>query len=44
MLFSLSKSFTSTAVGMAVAEARLTVDDLVLSSSQKEARPKRMPI
>ena len=31
MLFSLSKSFTSTAIGMAVAEGRLTVDDLVLS-------------
>jgi CubicO group peptidase (beta-lactamase class C family) len=30
MLFSLSKSFTSTAVGLAVAEGRLTVDDLVL--------------
>ena len=31
MLFSLSKSFTSTAVGMAAAEGRLTVDDLVVS-------------
>lgn len=31
MLFSLSKSFTSTAVGMAVAEGRLSVDDPVLS-------------
>jgi CubicO group peptidase (beta-lactamase class C family) len=31
MLFSLSKSFTSTAVGLAVAEGRLTVDDPVLS-------------
>jgi CubicO group peptidase (beta-lactamase class C family) len=31
MLFSLSKSFASTAVGLAVAEGRLTVDDLVLS-------------
>ncbi|MCC6456048.1 MAG: serine hydrolase [Caldilineaceae bacterium] len=30
MLFSLSKSFTSTAVGMAVAEGRLTVDDPVV--------------
>ena len=30
-LYSLSKSFTSTAVGMAVAEGRMTVDDLVLS-------------
>lgn len=31
MLFSLSKSFTSTAVGFAVSENRLTVDDKVLS-------------
>jgi len=31
MLFSLSKSFTSTAVGLAVAEGRLSVDDTVLS-------------
>jgi CubicO group peptidase (beta-lactamase class C family) len=31
MLFSLSKSFTSTAVGLAVAEGRLSVDDPVLS-------------
>jgi CubicO group peptidase (beta-lactamase class C family) len=31
MLFSLSKSFTSTAVGLAVAEGRLTVEDPVLS-------------
>lgn len=30
MLFSLSKSFTSTAVGLAVAEGRLSVDDAVL--------------
>jgi CubicO group peptidase (beta-lactamase class C family) len=30
MLFSLSKSFTSTAVGLAVAEGRLTVDDKVV--------------
>lgn len=30
-LYSLSKSFTSTAVGMAVAEKRLTVDDKVVS-------------
>ena len=27
MMFSLSKSFTSTAVGMAVADGRLTIDD-----------------
>ena len=31
MLFSLSKSFTSSAIGLAVAEGRLSVDDLVLS-------------
>jgi CubicO group peptidase (beta-lactamase class C family) len=31
MLFSLSKSFTSSAIGMAVAEGRLTVDDKVIS-------------
>ncbi len=31
MLFSLSKSFTSTAVGLAVADGLLTVDDTVLS-------------
>jgi CubicO group peptidase (beta-lactamase class C family) len=31
MLFSLSKSFTSTAVGFAVAEGRLSVDDTVVS-------------
>ncbi|TBL76620.1 serine hydrolase domain-containing protein [Paenibacillus thalictri] len=30
MLFSLSKSFTSTAVGFAVAEGKLSVDDLVV--------------
>src|SRR5512134_178377 len=29
-LYSLSKSFTSTAIGLAVAEGRLTVDDPVL--------------
>jgi CubicO group peptidase (beta-lactamase class C family) len=37
MLFSLSKSFTSTAIGMAVAEGRLKVDDLVLSFFPDEA-------
>lgn len=31
MLFSLSKSFTSTAVGLAVAEGRLTVEDRVVT-------------
>ena len=30
MLFSLSKSFTSTGIGLAVAEGRLTIDDPVL--------------
>jgi len=37
MLFSLSKSCTSTAVGMLVAEGRLTVDDLVLQHFPDEA-------
>ncbi|MEN6478675.1 MAG: serine hydrolase [Anaerolineales bacterium] len=41
MLFSLSKSFTSTAVGLAVAEGRLTVDDPVLSFFPDEA-PRRV--
>src|SRR5579862_4391050 len=36
MLFSLSKSFTSTAIGMLVAEGRLSVDDLVLSFFPEE--------
>jgi CubicO group peptidase (beta-lactamase class C family) len=36
-LFSLSKSFTATAVGMAVAEGRLSVDDPVLSFFPAEA-------
>jgi CubicO group peptidase (beta-lactamase class C family) len=31
ILFSLSKSFTSTAIGLAVAEGRLSIDDPVLS-------------
>ena len=31
MLFSLSKSFTSTAIGMLVGEGRLSVDDKVIS-------------
>ena len=31
MLYSLSKSFTSTAIGFAVSEGRLTVNDLVIS-------------
>ncbi len=37
MLFSLSKSFTSTAVGLAVAEGRLSVDDAVLKIFPKDA-------
>lgn len=37
MLYSLSKSFTSTAVGLAVAEGRLKVSDLVLSFFPDEA-------
>ncbi len=37
MLFSLSKSFTSTAIGLAVAEGRLTVDDRVLSFFPEDA-------
>lgn len=38
MLFSLSKSFTSTAVGLAVAEGRLSIDDTVVSFF-----PERLP-
>ena len=37
MMFSLSKSFTSTAVGLAVAEGKLSVDDPVLSFFPDEA-------
>lgn len=37
MLFSLSKSFTSTAVGMAVQEGLLSVEDTVVSFFPKEA-------
>ncbi len=37
MLFSLSKSFTSTAVGLAAAEGRLSVDDPVLAFFPAEA-------
>ena len=43
MLFSLSKSFTSTAVGLAVAEGRLSVDDTVLSFFHDEAPKKIHP-
>ena len=37
VLFSLSKSFTSTGVGLAVAERRLTIDDPVLSFFPEDA-------
>lgn len=37
MLFSLSKSFTSSAIGLAVSEGRLTLDDRVLSFFSEEA-------
>ncbi|MFN8445280.1 MAG: serine hydrolase [Caldilineaceae bacterium] len=37
MLFSLSKSFTSTAIGLAVHEGLLTVDDLVLGFFPEDA-------
>jgi CubicO group peptidase (beta-lactamase class C family) len=40
MLFSLSKSFTSTAIGLAVAEGRLSVDDLVLTFFPEDAPDK----
>ena len=37
MLFSLSKSFTSTAIGLAVAEGKLSLDDTVLSFFPEDA-------
>src|SRR5215212_3614274 len=37
MLFSLSKSFTSSAIGLAAAEGRLSVDDLVLPFFPEDA-------
>jgi CubicO group peptidase (beta-lactamase class C family) len=37
MLYSLSKSFTSTAVGIAVAEKKLTLDDSVLAAFPEDA-------
>jgi CubicO group peptidase (beta-lactamase class C family) len=43
MLFSLSKSFTSTAVGFAVAEGRLSVEDTVLSLFPEQAPKKVSP-
>lgn len=39
MLYSLSKSFTSTAIGLAVAEGRLSLDDTVVSFFSDEAPP-----
>ena len=41
MLFSLSKSFTSSAIGLAVSEALLTVDDFVLDFFPEDA-PKQV--
>jgi CubicO group peptidase (beta-lactamase class C family) len=37
MMFSLSKSFTSTAVGLAIADGKLSIDDAVLSFFPEEA-------
>lgn len=39
MLFSLSKSFTSTAIGLAIAEGHLSIDDPVLKFFPEEAPP-----
>jgi CubicO group peptidase (beta-lactamase class C family) len=41
MLFSLSKSFTATAIGLAIAEGRLTLDDAVLPFFHGDA-PKKV--
>jgi hypothetical protein len=43
MLFSLSKSFTSTAVGLAVSEGRLSVDDPLLKFFPQDAPRKISP-
>jgi len=43
MLYSLSKSFTSTAVGLAVAEGKLSLDDPVLKFFPDEAPPDSSP-
>jgi CubicO group peptidase (beta-lactamase class C family) len=43
MLFSLSKSFTSTAIGLAVAEGRLSVDDPVLKFFPQDVTRKVSP-
>lgn len=40
MLFSLSKSFTSTAIGFAVQEGRLSVDDTMISFFPNDITPK----
>jgi CubicO group peptidase (beta-lactamase class C family) len=40
-LYSLSKSFTSTAVGLAIAEGKLSVDDEVLKFFPEDAPPER---
>lgn len=44
MLFSLSKSFTSTAVGLAVAEGRFSLDDSVLSFFSDDAPANADPL
>lgn len=43
MLFSLSKSFTSTGIGFAIAEKRLTLDDAVISFFPEDAPKKVSP-
>ena len=43
MLFSLSKSFTSSAVGLAVTEGRLSLDDQLISFFPEELPPKISP-
>src|SRR5690349_21221701 len=43
VLFSVSKSFTSTAIGLLVAEGRLSVDDPVLAFFPDEAPPEPSP-
>ncbi len=39
MMFSLSKSFTSTAIGLAIADGKISVDDTVLSFFPDDAPP-----
>jgi CubicO group peptidase (beta-lactamase class C family) len=43
MLYSLSKSFTAAAVGLAAAEGRLSLDDTVLSFFPEDAQPEVSP-